>query len=292
MIPEHNIISILSIKGSSNGKRMPLEAAIQVRTMITVNLSISVILMTDADMLDHMFEIGRLFVHEIAVRYNTTSDPNSTPPPVTATHIEALTTCVVSISGALESFLRLDARVYRVIDCPYMTWTLYAAIVMVRLSELLHSPLTRLGDVFLPDMKTNFYLSAIIRKLTVLSESDANPTAQGFCGGFKRLQSWHTQRSNSHSIPDLINGIKSSLGKSRSTRKQNSGTEHPAPDGTFNHGLELQTGEVLATPDSPVNSDSLFQNHSPFNLASWNVAMEDSTGFEPFLNNVGFWLEA
>ncbi|KAJ6101264.1 hypothetical protein N7499_000894 [Penicillium canescens] len=248
---------------------------------------------SNPNMLDHMFEIGRLFVHEIvAVRYNGTSDPNSTPPPVTATHIEALTTCVVSIGRALESFLRLDLRVYRVIDCPYMTWTLYAAIVMVRLSELLHSPLTRWGDVFLPDMKTNYYLSAIIRKLTVLSESDANPTAHGFCCAFKRLQSWHTQRSNSHSIPDLINGIKSSLGKSRSAKKQNSGTEHHAPDGTFSHGLELQTGEVLATPDTPVNSDSLFQNHSPFNLDSWNMVMEDSTGFEPFPNNVGFWLEA
>jgi hypothetical protein len=126
------------------------------------------------------------------------------------------------MNGAADSFLAMSPATSPLLDCRFLGGILYACVAMVQLSGLLLLPGPKWADVFLPDLRVNYYLDAVIQKLEAMSRLDANPSAQGYSRAFQRLKEWYHHRwggGASSTIPGLIGEIRDGLLKPAGTAK-------------------------------------------------------------------------
>ncbi|GIJ81522.1 hypothetical protein Asppvi_000021 [Aspergillus pseudoviridinutans] len=242
----------------------------------------------NSDILEHSFKVTRLLTHEVALRYDYNADPSSTARIFTAAHFDALATCVGSISRILDSFIHMDLRMYRVVECPYMTWTLYATIAMIRLSGILRLPAPKLTDMLLPESKLEHYLNTVILKFTSLSQMDANPSAESFLHAFQRLRSWNNQKSTGSSIPLVMNEIRAGICETKSSDKENTETGQSTHAATLLHVSETQSDKFLGSRE-PLFDPSSLVDDPPFDTESWNATAENLGNLDPF--NLGIWFE-
>jgi hypothetical protein len=206
------------------------------------------------------------------------------------------------MNGAADSFLAMSQATSPLLDCRFLGGVLYACVAMVQVSGLLRIPGPKWADVFLPDLRVNYYLDAVIQKLDAMSRLDANPSAQGYSRAFQRLREWRHRRWSggaSSTITGLIGEIRDGLLKPAGTApvvvREAEGEAH---------------GEMLATPDTALQHlDGMdlvpaqqSQSQSPFDAfpggsrseeeeEDWNSFVGALGDSDPLYKNISIWFD-
>lgn len=152
-----------------------------------------------------------LYTHEIALHTNHNVDdfrPPSHPGPIdeeqptedfiTPSHLDAIAKCVVSMKMALDAFIALfPSAPLRQLPCLSMVWTAYCVVAMIRLDGALRASKSKYAEIFLPDLKVEYYLDTIIERLGVSSGNIPSLTCAPvpmFIQAFQKLKMWHQFR--------------------------------------------------------------------------------------------------
>ena len=153
---------------------------------------------------EHLYGCLNLYIHEIAIHHDHNVDEfrptytDSKQPPsgsfVTTGHIDALTTCLDSAHRVLDSYLSLDLEICRATPNLVIVWNTYAEVALIKLHGVLHAPDSVFGSIFTPDLKTDYYLEAMVAKLKEVSANGRWPPAEAFIFVTKKLRSWHTHK--------------------------------------------------------------------------------------------------
>lgn len=115
---------------------------------------------------------------------------------VTPLHLEGITKCVVAMKQALEGFLNVfPAESFSQLPCLAVVWTAYCVVAMIRLDGALRATKSKYADIFLPDLKVEYYIDAIIDRLNAKASPKAPlaPAAM-FVQAFQKLKVWHQYR--------------------------------------------------------------------------------------------------
>jgi hypothetical protein len=148
------------------------------------------------------------------------------------------------MNGAADSFLGMSLDIFPTLDCRVLGWTLYACVAMVQISGLLRVPGSKWADVFIPDLKANYYLNAVIHKLDAMSRLDANASSQEYLRAFQRLKEWYHCRDSGSTIPGLIGEIRDGLVEP-ALHVRAAGLS--MPDAAFSGGMNLSPAEQWQT---------------------------------------------
>ncbi|KAJ9661804.1 hypothetical protein H2198_001769 [Neophaeococcomyces mojaviensis] len=162
-------------------------------------------------LLDFLTAVATIYSHEIALhtdhnvddfrppagRPGSAETPNITKDFVTPSHLDALTKAVVAMRSALDTFISIfPTSGVRALPCLFIVWTAYAVVAMIRLDGALRSSKSRYAEVFLPDLKIEYYLDIIVERL-----SNGKPEAGATCApvpmfvhAFQKLRLWHQYR--------------------------------------------------------------------------------------------------
>ncbi|KIW22930.1 uncharacterized protein PV07_11175 [Cladophialophora immunda] len=159
----------------------------------------------DHRLVQHQAACLNLYIHEIAVHYDHNVDDfrpgvppleqRRAPDFVTSAHIEALSTLLESSHRVLDTYLSLEVKCARNLSNLYIVWNAYAVVVLIKLHWIFNSPESKLGSVFVPDLKTGYYLDAVLNRLGEVSAGGGNPCAEAFGFVFMKLKIWHIHRS-------------------------------------------------------------------------------------------------
>lgn len=163
------------------------------------------------ELLELLYSTGSLYCHEIAMhsdhnvddfrppagRPGSADDPQSIKDFITPSHLDALTKCVVSMKAALDAFINLFRdSTRRQLPCLCIVWTAYSTVAMIRLDGALRASKSKYADIFLPELKIDYYLDAIIDRLSggVGNGSTCAPIPL-FIQAFQKLKVWHQIRA-------------------------------------------------------------------------------------------------
>jgi hypothetical protein len=159
----------------------------------------------DKRLVEHLYGSINLYIHEIAIHHDHNVDDfrmepfriTETAPSgsfVTPAHVDALTTCLDSSHRVLNSYLKLDLETSRSTPNLVIVWNTYAEVALIKLHGVLNAPDSMFGSIFMPDLKVDYYLDAIIRKLQEVSANSRWPPAEAFVYVTKKLRSWHSHK--------------------------------------------------------------------------------------------------
>jgi hypothetical protein len=158
----------------------------------------------DKRLVEHMAGCFNLYIHEIAIHTDHNVDdfrlqmPNIDKPVsgsfITTMHIDALTTCLDSCHRVLNSYLALDLEQARALPNLYIVWNTYAVVGLMKLAGVIQAPDSAFSSIFTPDIRVDYYLSAVLGKLTEVSAEGRCPPAESFVFVIKKLASWHQHK--------------------------------------------------------------------------------------------------
>lgn len=126
---------------------------------------------------------------------------------ITPSHLDAMTKCVVAMTTALDTFITIfPSPVMAHLPCLSIVWTAYAAVAMIRLDGALRASNSKYAQIFMPDLKVEYYLDSIIENL---NRSTAGRTESGpipmFALAFQKLKVWHQYRlAGGKEYPDVV----------------------------------------------------------------------------------------
>lgn len=115
---------------------------------------------------------------------------------ITPSHLDALTKCVVAMKSALDTFIAIfPSPAMAHLPCLSIVWTAYAAVAMIRLDGALRASKSKYAEIFMPDLKVDYYLDNIIKNLgrSVGASSNSGPVPM-FVQAFQKLKVWHQYR--------------------------------------------------------------------------------------------------
>lgn len=151
-----------------------------------------------------------LYIHEIALHNDHNVDDfrppsgrpgaayehKSTKDFITPSHLDAISKCVVAMKLALDTFVDIfPSPTLRQLPCLSMVWTAYSLVAMIRLEGALRATNSKYAEIFLPDLKVDYYLDSIIDRMG----GNTGPTASCapipmFIQAFQKLKVWHQYR--------------------------------------------------------------------------------------------------
>lgn len=168
----------------------------------------------DIHMSTHISSSLNLYMHEIAIHHDHNVDdfrpgpeemarslyapsgskyhaqPHTAGHFVTVTHIDALAQCLDSSHRTLDAWLSMSIETARCAPNLGVVWNTYAIVALIKLHGLLHAPDSKLGEVFSPDLKVDYYLLAVIERLQEISADGRCPPAEAFVYVVRKLRSW------------------------------------------------------------------------------------------------------
>lgn len=115
---------------------------------------------------------------------------------ITPSHLDALTKCVVAMKSALDTFIAIfPSPAMSHLPCLSIVWTAYAAVAMIRLDGALRASKSKYAEIFMPDLKVDYYLDNIIKNLkrSVGGVANCGPVPM-FIQAFQKLKVWHQYR--------------------------------------------------------------------------------------------------
>lgn len=238
---------------------------------------------------------------------------------ITPSHLDALTKCVVAMKGALDNFIAIfPSPAMPHLPCLSIVWTAYAAVAMIRLDGALRASNSKYAEIFLPDLKVDYYLDNIIQNLkrSAGGVSGCGPVPM-FIQAFQKLKVWHQYRlAGGKEYTDAVDPARGMHNVSRSmdqfaedTPGQASSNSHGSPAvGRMNSVDEKLTKAQEDYPDVPraqqqtkpikqtggVPGAQGFDTHggswlsntsapidaSMFENQDWNFTLEDWNNFE------------
>lgn len=146
-------------------------------------------------------------------------DSNAIKDFITPSHLDALTKCVVAMKSALDTFIAIfPSPSMSHLPCLSIVWTTYAAVAMIRLDGALRASKSKYAEIFMPDLKVDYYLDNIIKNLKRSTGGVANcgPVPM-FIQAFQKLKLWHQYRlAGGKEYSDAVDPSKGLINVSRS----------------------------------------------------------------------------
>jgi len=156
-------------------------------------------------LVEHTAACATLYIHEIAIHVEHNIDefrPGVLPLNlcksiefVTSGHIEALSIILTACHTVLDIYISFDVAFARSLPILVMVWSTYAVVVLVKLHWMVYDPASKFGSVFLADLKTEYYVDAMLKKLAEVAEGGHGPCAEAFGFVYKKLKMWHMHRA-------------------------------------------------------------------------------------------------
>lgn len=259
------------------------------------------------DLLTMIEGTASLYIHEIALHTNHNVDdfrPPSHPNPIdaeepiedfiTPSHLDAIGKCVVSMKSALDTFIKLfPSSPMRQLPCLSMVWTAYAVVAMIRLDGALRASKSKYAEIFLPDLKVEYYLESIIDALSgaslKLPAMSCAPVPM-FVQAFQKLKLWHQFRI-AGAVPAEYQGwsdpktgmhsVNTKLGKELVGNNVNASATNPTAIATGGNVGGGETGMTMRNYAIPS------QYQQPPNMGNGYPATVNSQGFD---TQGGSWL--
>ena len=118
------------------------------------------------------------------------------PESLTSAHIGALSTCLTSIDGIFETFLRFDIETVRCLPVAQFVRVAYAVVVLIKMYFAAATPNSELGKVINKDnMKVEQYLDGLVDIFKASSADDRSRPSAKFLMVLIMLKTWfHRQR--------------------------------------------------------------------------------------------------
>lgn len=179
---------------------------------------------------------------------------------ITTSHLDSLTRCVVAMKAVLDSFIAIfPSATIRRLPCLCVVWTTYATVAMIRLDGTLRASKSKYADLFLPDLKTNYYLDQMVQRLSGEigpKGSRAPAPVPAFVHAFQKLKIWHQLRLAGGILPaefvdmsDLKQGMASLRDELDKTFDSKSKTDSESPvTNSSSHGGLNPHGTTASTP--------------------------------------------
>ncbi|KAG9245992.1 hypothetical protein BJ878DRAFT_499019 [Calycina marina] len=149
--------------------------------------------------------VVNLYMHEIAIQTDPLGDPDdaggtnfSIPEQLTPAHIDALLTCLKSIEGTFEIFLKFDVDTIRCFPVAHFVRIAYAVVILIKMYFAAASPNSELGKVINKDsMKVEYYLDNLVALFKASAAQEKSRPAAKFLTVLIMLKTWfHRQREH------------------------------------------------------------------------------------------------
>lgn len=273
----------------------------------------------DKRIVEHLYASVNLYIHEIAIHHDHNIDEFRMQPFamsenttysgsfVTPIHVDALTTCLDSSHRVLNAYLKLDLETSRSTPNLVLVWNTYAEVALIKLHGVLNAPDSMFGSIFMPDLKVDYFLDAILRKLQEVGANNRWPPAEAFLFVTKKLQSWHTHKrapylddapGGSQQVPltdeerkerAASNMVKMFPEKQRlpETWGEQSQSQILSAGAASNPGGGVETGTFDASQASNLNAA---YNAANYNI-DWNdlnFSQDDMNVFDSYMNDQGW----
>ena len=129
-----------------------------------------------------------------------------TPDALTPAHISALSTCLESIDGIFETFLKFDIEIVRCLPIAHFVRVAYAVVVLIKMYFAAATPNSELGKVINKDnMKVEQYLDGLVDIFRSSAAGDKSRPAAKFLMVLIMLKTWfHRQREGKLVPPNSV----------------------------------------------------------------------------------------
>ncbi|KAL8718178.1 MAG: hypothetical protein Q9225_004656 [Loekoesia sp. 1 TL-2023] len=159
----------------------------------------------DSSSLTFNFHVANLYMHEFAMHLDQTLEfPSSSrsadskeekskarPQVLTTAHIGALTTCLTSIHGMFDTFLKMTPEDIRTVPVFYFVRVSYASVLLIKMYFAATSPDSELGKVISSDdMRVEHYLGKLRELLQAAGTSGKYRVVRSFYLVLVMLQTW------------------------------------------------------------------------------------------------------
>jgi len=148
--------------------------------------------------------VVNLYTHEVAIHADHNLDPYSEEPngpptePLSPAHIDALSTCLTSIDGTFELFLKFDVETIRCFPVAHFIRVAYAVVVLIKMYFAAATPNSEFGKVINKDnMKVEYYLDGLVSLFKASAAQDKSRPSAKFLMVLLMLKTWfHRQREH------------------------------------------------------------------------------------------------
>jgi hypothetical protein len=120
------------------------------------------------------------------------------PDPLTSAHVAALSTCLESIDGIFEIFLKFDAETIRCLPVAHFVRVAYAVVVLIKMYFAAATPNSEFGKVIdKENMKVEYYLDGLVEIFRAAALEEKSRPASKFLMVLTMLKTWfHRQRDS------------------------------------------------------------------------------------------------
>lgn len=153
--------------------------------------------------------ILNIYMHETAMQLDASPTDEEPSGPTTASHINALTSCLTSIQQALDAICSVDIRTVVCLPTVALARTSYAAIALIKLYSLTSAPDSKIGQVIDPaSLKVEYYLDKVINHYSVAGKLNGGRAPAKFSIVLGLLRSWFAkQKDQSPVLREALGGL-------------------------------------------------------------------------------------
>ncbi|KAI9650505.1 hypothetical protein NHQ30_000521 [Ciborinia camelliae] len=156
-----------------------------------------------------------LYMHEVAMHVDhnveefkppfteeTFHGASETPDILTSAHVAALSCCLTSIDGILETFLQFDVEVIRCLPVAHFVRVAYAVVVLIKMYFAAANPNGALGKVFIKEnIKVERYLDDLVEVFRAAAADERSRPAAKFLMVLLMLKNWFHRQREGKSTP-------------------------------------------------------------------------------------------
>lgn len=226
------------------------------------------------------FDLLNLFMHETVLHVDAHSDEGTgfntenlqdglmrEAEPLSAQHINALTSCLTAINGIFETFLGLEIESIRCLPVFNFVRVAYAVVVLMKMYFSASTVGSDFGQVFTREsMRVQQHLDALLEKFRATAADDKCRPASKFLVVLAMLRSWFVKQGKTDAAPGTASSSTTS-----------------AQDAHRRSGTSQQT--------LPQQQHQYHQQHTPMQAQTANTPLqllsEVATSGDPSSNNNG-----
>lgn len=131
---------------------------------------------------------------------------------LTTAHVDALSTCLMSIDGILENFFRFDVETIRCLPIYNFIRVAYAVVVLIKMYFAAATPNSELGKVINKDnMKVEQHLDTLVELFRQAAADDKSRPSAKFLMVLLMLKTWFHRQREGKAAPRAEPGSSSTL---------------------------------------------------------------------------------
>lgn len=131
---------------------------------------------------------------------------------LTTAHVDALSTCLMSIDGILENFFRFDVETVRCLPIYNFIRVAYAVVVLIKMYFAAATPNSELGKVINKDnMKVEHHLDTLVELFRQAAADDKSRPSAKFLMVLLMLKTWFHRQREGKGAPRAEPGSSSTL---------------------------------------------------------------------------------